>query len=327
MIIKCDYRIASETDGYSLLLRNKQLNDAQHRLPDNSVLFIHGATYGATSTFDYEIEGASWMDKMAAQGFDVWCLDLLGYGESDRPQEMLVSPDLNDPIVDTAHALAEVDRAVDFILKNRGINQLSLIGYSWGSAICGRYAGLFGSKVSRLVLSGPLWVEKGATPRTISADIGAYRTVDAATMAKRWAIGLSEDEINALVPPARVTRWCSDAVFADPMGNKSGLLRAPTGVLKDFMRYSLTGEPWYQPMAIQAPTQVVVGELDRETTPEQATKVFQQLGNAREKRMTVIGSGTHSLLLENHRDALHSVVSGFLAGFGSLPDILGNPLR
>jgi esterase/lipase len=57
----------------------------------------------------------------------------------------------------------------------------------------------------------------------------------------------------------------------------------------------------------------VVGELDRETTPEQATRIFEQLGNAREKNMTVIGSGTHSLLLENHRDALHRVVSGFLA--------------
>ena len=42
-------------------------------------------------------------------------------------------------------------------------------------------------------------------------------------------------------------------------------------------------------------------------------KIFEQLGNAREKRMTVIGGGTHSLLLEDHRDALHSVVSGFLA--------------
>ena len=313
MIIKCDYRIASATDGYGLLLRNKQLNDAEHRLPGNSVLFIHGATYGSTSTFDYEIEGESWMDKMAGEGFDVWCLDLLGYGESDRPEEMLVAPDLNDPIVDTAHAIAEVDRAVDFILKDRAIHQLSLIGYSWGSAICGRYAGQFERKVNRLVLSGALWVEKGATPRTISADIGAYRTVDAATMAKRWAIGLSEDEIDAVVPPARVSRWCSDTVLVDPIGDKSGLLRAPTGVLKDFMNYSRTGEPWYKPMAILAPTQIVVGELDRETTPEQARKIFEQLGNAHEKRMTVIGGGTHSLLLEDHRDALHSVVSGFLA--------------
>tara|TARA_B100000795_G_scaffold263381_1_gene242494 strand:- start:2210 stop:3151 length:942 start_codon:yes stop_codon:yes gene_type:complete len=312
MIIKCDYRIASVTDGYDLLLRNKHLNAADNRLPGNSVLFIHGATYGSTSTFDYEIEGESWMDKMAGEGFDVWCLDLLGYGESDRPKEMSVAPDLNDPIVDTAHALAEVDRAVDFILKDRSIHQLSLIGYSWGSAICGRYAGLFKTKVSRLVLSGALWVEKDATPRTMSENIGAYRTVDAASMAKRWGIGLSEDEINAVVPPERVTKWCSDAVLVDPIGNKTGLLRAPTGVLKDFMHYARTGEPWYKPMAILAPTQIVVGELDRETTPEQATRIFEQLGNAREKNMTVIGSGTHSLLLENHRDALHRVVSGFL---------------
>ena len=46
MIIKCDYRIASVTDGYDLLLRNKHLNAADNRLPGNSVLFIHGATYG-----------------------------------------------------------------------------------------------------------------------------------------------------------------------------------------------------------------------------------------------------------------------------------------
>ena len=313
MIIKSDYRIASVTDGYGLLLRNKHLNDAEHRMPGNSVLFVHGATYGSTSTFDYEVDGESWMDKMAGEGFDVWCLDLLGDGGADRPGEMLVAPDLNDPIVDTAHAVAEVDRAVDFILKDRDIQQVSLIGYSWGSAICGQYAGQFAGKVRRLVLSGALWVEKGSTPRTISADIGAYRTVDAASMAKRWAIGLSQDEIDAMVPAVRVSKWCSDTVLVDPVGDKSGLLRAPTGVLKDFMRCSESGEPWYKPMEILAPTQIVVGELDRETTPEQGRKIFEQLGNAREKRMTVIGQGTHSLLLENHRDALHSVVSGFLA--------------
>ena len=39
---------------------------------------------------------------------------------------------------------------------------------------------------------------------------------------------------------------------------------------------------------------------------------FEKLTNAPEKRMTVIGSGTHTLLLENHRHELHDVVSGFL---------------
>ena len=87
MIIKCDYRVPSITHGYNLLLRNKHLNAADHRLPGNSVLFIHGATYGSTSTFDYEIEGESWMDKMAGEGFDVWCLDLLGSRRTQRREQ------------------------------------------------------------------------------------------------------------------------------------------------------------------------------------------------------------------------------------------------
>ena len=45
-------------------------------------------TYASTLTFDYEIEGASWMDQLAQQGFDTWCIDLLGYGCSDRPKAM-----------------------------------------------------------------------------------------------------------------------------------------------------------------------------------------------------------------------------------------------
>jgi len=57
---------------------------------------------------------------------------------------------------------------------------------------------------------------------------------------------------------------------------------------------------------------IVVGEWDRETTPEQCQTVFSQLDNVPLKRLTIIGEGTHSLLLENHRHELHVVVSDFL---------------
>ena len=43
--------------------------------------------------------------------------------------------------MDTDHAVIEVENAVARILAARGIQRLSLIGYSWGTAICGRYAG------------------------------------------------------------------------------------------------------------------------------------------------------------------------------------------
>jgi pimeloyl-ACP methyl ester carboxylesterase len=61
-----------------------------------------------------------------------------------------------------------------------------------------------------------------------------------------------------------------------------------------------------------APTLIVVGEWDKETTPAQCQAVFAQLDNAPTKRLTIIGHGTHSLLLENQRHALHQVVLDFL---------------
>ncbi len=283
------------------------------------MVFIHGATYGSTHTFDYEIEGESWMDHMAGSGFDVWCLDLLGYGQSDRPKVMLEPAENNNPIVDTAHAVAELDLAINFICGKRHINSVSLIGYSWGSAISGSYAGKYPEKIHGLVLSGALWVSAGSQPRSINASPGAYRMVEVQAAMSRWASGLTQAELDVIVPPARVQKWSEDTVLSDPQASEFNppRLKAPTGVLKDFQHYASSGEPWYDPGSIKAPTLIVVGELDRETTPEQGRAIFTRLGNVPHKRMVVIGFGTHSLLLENHRSELHAVVAAFLLNVSS----------
>ncbi len=70
--------------------------------------------------------------------------------------------------------------------------------------------------------------------------------------------------------------------------------------------------PAYDPGKIRVPTMVVVGEWDRETTPEQGRTVFELLPNDVQRRYVVIGGATHSMLLENQRGALHRVVDGFL---------------
>ena len=72
--------------------------------------------------------------------------------------ELSEPPEDNAPLVDTKHAVQEVGTAVDFIIEDRGITQLDLIGYSWGTAICGTYAGLYPDQVRKLVLSGALLI-------------------------------------------------------------------------------------------------------------------------------------------------------------------------
>src|SRR5207244_5289169 len=48
------------------------------------VLIIHGSTLPSGTSAAFRINGVSWMDDLAARGFDVWALDFLGYGGSDR---------------------------------------------------------------------------------------------------------------------------------------------------------------------------------------------------------------------------------------------------
>lgn len=312
MIVKTDYRIRSSRTDYNILLRNKCLGDQPRFTPDKTVLFVHGATYGSTDTFDYEIEGISWMDVLASQGFDTWCLDLLGYGQSDRPAEMDQPAEDNLPLVDTAHAIVDVNHAFAHIFQKRGIDCLHLIGYSWGTAICGGYAGQYPDHVNKLVLSGALWVE-GLSPNGKTADnIGAYRTVDTKSMLARWSTGLGAEEIDRLVSAQARGRWCEHTASCDPTYSSTGLLRAPTGVMKDYSRCRESGDDWYDPSLIASSVLIVVGELDIETTPAQGKRVFERLTAAPHKQITVIGAGTHSLLLENNRHQLHRVVSSFL---------------
>lgn len=318
-----DHRVESGEAGLHLLVRNKRPADPDNAQPAKTVLFVHGATYASMLTFDYAVDGQSWMDAMADAGFDAWCVDLLGYGGSGRPAAMAEPADANPPIVDTGQAVADVGRVVDFILARRGLPRLSLIGYSWGTAITGGYAARHPDKVARLVLYGALWLKQTSAVASAGPP-GAYRVVDAEAAAKRWVTGLSEEQISALAPPGRIAAWAAAAIATDPDAARFDppRLRAPSGVVKDVRDYWLSGRPTYDPAAIRAPTMIVVGEWDQETTPEQGRAVFDRLENAADRRYVVIGRGTHTLLLENQRGALRDTVASFLR-----EDWPGEPVR
>ena len=59
--------------------------------PGNVVLFVHGAGTPAEVSFDVPYKDYSWMAYLANAGFDVFSMDMTGYGRSTRP------PAMNDP--------------------------------------------------------------------------------------------------------------------------------------------------------------------------------------------------------------------------------------
>src|SRR6516165_3640066 len=159
--------------GIQLYVRNKRL-EGHDRFPyERVVLFVHGATYPAETFFDIDLPGGSWADLVARKGYDVYLVDVRGYGGSARPPSMDAPPAENPPFATTADAIKDVGSAVEFILRRRGISKLNLVGWSWGTTIMGGYASANNEKVSKLALYAPLWILKAPPPFSGS---GAYRT-------------------------------------------------------------------------------------------------------------------------------------------------------
>jgi alpha-beta hydrolase superfamily lysophospholipase len=112
-----DTMIPSGDPGVELFVRNKHPTGKQKFSAEKILLFVHGATYPAETAFDLPIEGLSMMDLIAARGYDVYLVDVRGYGRSTRPAEMSQPPAANKPIVSTKVAAHDLGAAVDFILK------------------------------------------------------------------------------------------------------------------------------------------------------------------------------------------------------------------
>ncbi|MDE3166155.1 MAG: hypothetical protein KGN36_10135, partial [Acidobacteriota bacterium] len=59
--------------------------DSRRRGKGPVVLMIQGATVSAVPVYDLQFQNYSWMDYLAKAGFDVFAMDVTGYGLSPRP--------------------------------------------------------------------------------------------------------------------------------------------------------------------------------------------------------------------------------------------------
>src|SRR5229473_3172423 len=222
--------------GIEIYVRNKRLADMTAFRPERTVLYVHGATYPASTAFDLPLGGLSWMDYLAQRGYDVYLLDIRGYGRSTRPKEMSEKADANPPIVRGDTAVKDIGAVVDFILKRRNIPRLSLIGWSWGTTTMATYTTRNAAKVERLVLYAPGWIRQTASLVPVApGPLGAWRTATREQALTRWMTGVPEDKKATLIPAGWFDQWADATWATDPEGAKQNpaVIRAPNGVLAD----------------------------------------------------------------------------------------------
>src|SRR5215475_458635 len=155
-----DFFVPSDTAGIDLHLRRKRLAHVENFPSERTLLLMHGATFSSGSLFDAPVGGASFMDELAAAGFDVYAVDVRGYGASTRPPETAGAVDPSHQPVRIETAIRDLGTAVNSILESRKLDQLNLVAMSWGGSIAGGYTAKNPDKIKRLALIAPLWLRE-----------------------------------------------------------------------------------------------------------------------------------------------------------------------
>ncbi len=305
--------IQSSDPGVKLYVRNKHAEGMTSFSPNKTLLFIHGATYPAETSFDLPIEGVSMMDLFAQNGFDVYLVDVRSYGRSSRPPEMDQPPEANKPIATSEEAGTDLGAAVDYVLALRGIPKLDLMGWSWGTSIAGNYTARHNDKINRLVLYAPAWTFQPPVEPSTNA-IPAYRLVARDDAKARWLRGVPQDKQATLIPTGVFDQWWDATLATDPVGGKMNppRLRAANGVRAEFANYWMAGKPFYDPGKITAPTLLIHAEWDADLPTYMAEAYFAKLTGAPYKRFVQLGEGTHTVMLEKNRMQFFHEILGFL---------------
>lgn len=306
------YWIEGPRNRLQLFLRH--LSPAQsQRARAPPVLYVHGATFPSALSIAHRFDGYSWRDALCNAQLDVWGLDFLGYGYSDRYPEMNDPPEANPSLCRTRDASKQLETAVHFILRQHGVPSLSIISHSWGSMPTCRFAGRHPTMVDRIVLFAPI----ARRPP---------RRYEKAPVAPAWRIVTIEDQRARFVedvPPhatpvlarAHFEEWAERYLDSDPDSrarNPAGV-KIPTGPFNDIL-HAWHGDLAYDPALVQAPVAIIRGEWDGLIPDEDARWLFDAFAASPIKRDIKISHGTHLMHLEEMRYALYRESISFLTG-------------
>ena len=256
--------------GIEIFVRNKRPADLATFSPERTLLFVHGSTYPAHAGFDVPLGGQSWMESIASCGYDVYCLDVRGYGRSTRPKPMSEPAANNPPVTRTPDAVKDITAVLKAVLKRRNIPRLNLLGWSWGCTLMSDHrhteSGQGRAPDAARAVVDP---HPAAAVQRRGPGRGAYRLDSKAAASERWLNGVPEGKQAALIPAGWFEQW-ADAMWAtDPDGAKHNppVVRAPNGTVADTCEYWKYGKALYDPAKITVPTLIAVGEWDRDTPP------------------------------------------------------------
>jgi pimeloyl-ACP methyl ester carboxylesterase len=257
------------------------------------VVLAHGSATGGRESFDLQVPGVpgtSLMDFLAQAGFDVFALDARGFGRSTRPEEG----------VSTEQAAEDLNAVVDHVLALRGVSQVHLLGWSWGTQYGGQFLMQHGHKVARYV--------SYAQQHPESPDLAARRH-RLPTFQRAPYLRITEQgwklRFDSMTPPE-----VNDPRIVDTFARAAAEVetKSPTGPHVDL----LMRQPLIDAARMPVPTLMIHGQYDDVSDLAGLLPFFAAVPNP-DKQYTVIPAGGHMLHLQQGRGAFQRAVGAWFA--------------
>ncbi|HEX2725497.1 MAG TPA: alpha/beta fold hydrolase [Beijerinckiaceae bacterium] len=259
-----------------------------------TILFVHGSSMASQPTFDLQVPGvpdASAMDYFASQGFDTWCVDMEGYGRSDKHR------DINS---DIATGADDLSAASAYIMKTRDTGPLLVYGISSGALRAAAFAERHPDRVKRLALDAFVWTGEGSPTledrRKKLPEFKARnrRPIDRAfvhSIFNRDHPGTGDD---------KVIEAFADAILALDDS-------VPTGTYVDMC----SKLPLVDPAKITVPTIIMRGQYDGIAGFDDLVEFFKRLPNPDKQFAVMPGIAHASLQQKNYRIVQHILLAFF----------------
>ena len=259
-----------------------------------AVLFVHGSSMASQPTFDLTVPGrphSSVMDWFAERGFVCWCVDMEGYGRSDKRRDIYC---------DIANGADDLEAATDYIAATRGAASFLTYGISSGALRAALFAQRHPEMVARLALDAMVWTGEGSpTLAERSKRLPEFRAKNRRPLDRKFVRSIFERDHPGTADDAVIEAF-ADAILALDDS-------VPTGTYVDMC----SNLPVCDPEKITVPTIIMRGQWDGIASFDDLMKFFEKLPNPDKQFAVMPGIAHASLQQKNYALVYHILLSWF----------------
>jgi pimeloyl-ACP methyl ester carboxylesterase len=260
--------------------------------PLGTILFVHGSSMASQPTFDLQVTGrASAMDHFVGLGYDTWCVDMEGYGRSDKHR------DINS---DIATGADDLEAASNYIARTRGVESFLVYGISSGALRAALFAQRRPERVRRLALDAFVWTGKGSpTLAERTRRLPEFRGKNRRPIDRAFVRSIFTRDHPGTADGEVIEAFASAILALDDS--------VPTGTYVDMC----ANLPLVDPTRIAAPTLVMRGQYDGIASVEDLLDFFARLPNPDKQFAVMPGIAHASFHQKNVAIAYHILASFF----------------